>query len=374
MKNVRHVARILALVTTSGFLAATELAAQIPGLPQNPGQLPPRPLPTPIEAPVRTNDLRIVSLDPATGELRSFSLGETMTPENSIEVVLEYQLASHPDAVVSASLLAPGVRYTSSERSPNRVFDESGRVRKRLAIDCGPDTWEPIRNLQIQYRMFLPGGSPMLVEKTQALPHTVVCPRPEPTRPVARNEDALPPPGPEPTKPVARATDVVRPEAPAIDPGIAKRPSPSGIEPGIADRVGACPDPATVDLSARLVGRTDPSRGVGIVEIIGVVRNVGRAAYVSEPRQQRAELIEEQPGTAPRGVATQAFTNLAPNATRRLVHRRGWDTATEFQPRYRLRLVYEPDIRTDANPRNDDCGLDNNETVLEPARINALFR
>ena len=105
-----------------------------------------------------------------------------------------------------------------------------------------------------------------------------------------------------------------------------------------------------------------------------MIRNVGRAAYVSGPRQQSVELIEESPGTPPRAVASRTFTNLAPNGTLRLVHRRGWDTGTEFQPRYRLRLAYEPDIRTDANPRNDDCGLGNNEAVLEPERINALFR
>ena len=159
---------------------------------------------------------------------------------------------------------------------------------------------------------------------------------------------------------------------PSPDPGIVKRPPPAGLDPGVAEGVGACPDPATTVLFARLARKTAPTRG--FIQIVGIARNVSRAAYVSEPGQQTVELVEEQPGNPPRVVRTQAFTILAPNGTVRLVHRRGWDTSTEFQPRYRLRLVYDPDIRLDANPRNDDCGLGNNEAVLEPERINALFR
>lgn len=348
----------------------------------------------PLELP-RTDDLRIVSITPSAGEIQGASSGATLTAENSIEVVLEYDQVSSSDAVVSAALEAPGAgRITSFEASPNRVYEQHGRVRKRLAISCGPDVTDRVRDLRIHYWMFVPAGS-MLVDKEQSLSLTVLCEgaakmatpgpaarpgerHPQPSfedRPVTARADEMKIPD-RPVSPpaTARADDVVRRPVPSIDPGVAKLPSPAGLDPDVAERIGACADPATIDLAARLVGRTEPSRGVGIIEIVGVVRNVGRVAYVSDPRQQSVELIEEQPGVSPRAVEDRTFTNLAPNATVRLVHRRSWDTSTEFQPRYRLRIVYEPDIRSDANPRNDDCGLANNEAVLEPERINALFR
>jgi hypothetical protein len=290
----------------------------------------------------RPDDVRIVRILPRDGHVASVAPGgggPAWTAENSIHVLLEYDLNTVPRAVVAAGLDAPiGVQssYQRTEGSP-WVDRGSGRMEKRFAISCAPDSPERLRNLRLRYWMTVStsGGATRLVEKEQALPHTILC----------RNAGITAVSQP----PAARADDIVR-------------------------RLEACPDPAAGDLSARLVGRTDPSRGVGIIEIVGVVRNVGRAAYVSEPRQQSVELIEEQPGTPPRVVEDRTFTILAPNGTVRLVHRRGWDTATEFQPRYRLRIVYEPDIRTDANPRNDDCRLSNNDAVLEPGRINALFR
>ena len=344
-----------------------------------------------------TDDLRIVSINPRAGEIESASSGVTLTAENSVEVILEYDLESSPGAVVSAALEAPGAgRITSFESSPNRVYDEHGRVRKRLAISCGPDVSDRIRDLRVHYWMFVPAGS-TLVDKEQSLPHTVLCEAaakmatqgpvarpgervPQPSfedRPVAaRADDQIKTPDPPVSAPAAaRADDVVRRPVPSIDPGVAKLPSPAGLDPGVAERVGACADPAALSLSARLVARFgDHLESQGRIEIVGVVRNVGRAAYISDPRQQSVELIEEQPGSPPRVVQSRTFTNLSAGGQLRMVHPRFWDTAIEFQPRYRMLITYEPDIRTDANPRNDDCGLANNEAVLEPERINALFR
>lgn len=373
---------------------------------QEPGQVSGR---YPIADPdVRLDGLRVVRIDPSTGEIATARPGDLWTSENSILVTLDYDLASASCAMVNAAFRTDeaGPYPYSYQRNeyieegdcdPGNIPRGRGRVQKRLVLMCGRDSPDRIRDVRLYSEMILypTGRLPVtrLVEREQSLPHTVLCRRftgpgaaarlPDDAAPqafegqpaAARADDQIKAPD-RPVSPgaAARADDVVRRPAPSIDPGVAKRPLPEGLDPGVAERLGACADPAAVDLSARLVGRTDPSRGVGIIEIVGVVRNVGRAAYVSEPRQQSIELIEEQPGTPPRVVTDRMFTILAPNGTETLVHRRGWDTSTEFQPRYRLRNVYEPDIRTDANPRNDDCGLANNEAVLEPERINALFR
>ncbi|MGH7563272.1 MAG: hypothetical protein ACREK5_02480 [Gemmatimonadota bacterium] len=368
------------------------------------GQVPGR---YPISDPdARLDALRVVRIDPGSGEIRSASPGDLWTSENSILVTLDYDLASAACAMVNAGFrtdeAAPypysyqrNEHIEEGECDPGNVPRGRGRVQKRLVLMCGRDSPDRIRDVRLYSEMILPTGRlpvTRLVQNEQPLAHTVLCRITGPGA-VARLPDDDPPPSFEgqpaaarvddqikvPDRPVspaaaARADDVVRPRAPVIDPGVARRPPPAKIHPGVAEGLGACTDPATVDLFPRLVGRTEPSRGVGIIEIVGVVRNIGRAAYVSDPRQQSVELIEEQPGISPKAVEDRTFTNLAPNATVRLVHRRSWDTSTEFQPRYRLRIVYEPDIRIDANPRNDDCGLANNEAVLEPERINALFR
>lgn len=293
-----------------------------------------------------TDDLRIVSLDPRTGTIRSWTSGETLHRDNSLEVVLEYELASAPDAVVSATLVAPGGagRVSTAEESPNRVYDSEGRVRKRLALGCPPEAIGTVGDLRMRYWMYVPGAEP-LVEKTEPLGVTVRCPGPVSPGAVARPDVKIP--GRPVSPPAAsRQVDVARP--------------------------AACPDPAAVELDVRLEGRTARTRG--FVELVGRVRNIGGEAFLSERGQQTLELVEEAPGAAPRVIETASFATLAPGVTTRILHRRHWDTAIEFKPRFRLRIAYEPDIRTDGNPRNDDCRLDNNEAVLEPARIDALFR
>lgn len=356
----------------------------------------------------RLDNLRVVRIDPGSGEIASVSPGDLWTSENSILVTLEYDLASATCAMVNAGFRtdeAGPYPYSyqrneyieEGECDPGNVPRGRGRVQKRLVLMCGRDSPDRIRDVRLYSEMvhYPTGRLPVtrLVENEQPLSHTILCQGITGPGAAARLPDNDPPPSFEdrppaariddqikvPDRPVspaaaARADDVVRPKAPVIDPGVARRPPPEKVHPGVAEGLGACTDPATVNLFPRLVARTEPSRGVGIIEIVGVVRNIGQAAYVSDPRQQSVELIEEQPGISPTAVEDRTFTNLAPNATVRLVHRRSWDTSTEFQPRYRLRIVYEPDIRTDANPRNDDCGLANNEAVLEPERINALFR
>ncbi|MGH8950790.1 MAG: hypothetical protein ACRDX9_05135 [Acidimicrobiia bacterium] len=345
-----------------------------------------------------TNDLRVVRIDPPTGNLIASDGTGVWTRENGIWVTLAYEVntvsRARLDALVLTSAASGGLtshRTYLDPEYPERHVTGSGVARIRISISCDPDSPGRIRDLRLAATMRSDGSRTPLVRKEQSLPHTLRCI--SGPGPVVRQDERIPPRLPEgppaaakpsqriqprdrPVSPPAAAPidEVAHPTAPSIDPRVGEIPPPVEIDPGVVEGIGACTDPATVDLSPRLVGRTDPSRGVGIIEIVGTVRNVGRAAYVSEPAQQGVKLVEEQPGTPPRIVADQTFTLLAPNRTVRLVHRRSWDTAIEFQPRYRLRITYEPDIRTDANPRNDDCRLDNNEAVLEPERINALFR
>ena len=64
-------------------------------------------------------------------------------------------------------------------------------------------------------------------------------------------------------------------------------------------------------------------------------------------------------------VSQKDFPNLAAGEELRLVYERDWNAyvppgATSAFPIYRLQIVYDPDIASDGNPRNDDCGGGNN--------------
>lgn len=46
----------------------------------------------------------------------------------------------------------------------------------------------------------------------------------------------------------------------------------------------------------------------------------------------------------------------------------------EFPPSYMLEIGYDPDIRIDGNPNNDDCRLGNNRLERSGAEVRAPFR
>lgn len=153
-----------------------------------------------------------------------------------------------------------------------------------------------------------------------------------------------------------------------------KLPVNPRINPKVLERATACADPATVDLTGNLVSRSSRWPAFqGTIDIVGVVRNVGRANYVSGRGQQSVELLEESPGETPRVVRTASFTNLNAGGDVRVTYQRDWDVAREFPPRYMLRISYGPDIRIDGNAANDDCRLNNNEATIEPRQIDVLF-
>ena len=57
---------------------------------------------------------------------------------------------------------------------------------------------------------------------------------------------------------------------------------------------------------------------------------------------------------------------------------RAWNSSSpaegEFPPTYTLSIAYDPDIRMDSNPDNDDVNERNNRTEKSGTPINDLFR
>lgn len=137
-----------------------------------------------------------------------------------------------------------------------------------------------------------------------------------------------------------------------------------------------CPDPAAKTLDFEIVSRTGDFRGR--VRIVGVVKNLGRAAYESGPNQQSVQLWEDVQGASERQpVASQAFQDLAPNQEVRVSYERDWNASSpaegEFPPSYILMISYDPDIQMDGNEANDDCRAGNNRKERSGMDINAMF-
>jgi hypothetical protein len=155
-------------------------------------------------------------------------------------------------------------------------------------------------------------------------------------------------------------------------------PSPAGTKTVGAPPVG--PDPAAVAIHFGIVSRSDRWPNTqGIVEIVGVVKNVGQAPYRSNAGQQEALLYELQGAgdRNPKLVARKAFQNLAPGQEVRVGFRRSWNSSSpaegEFPPLYRLVIGYDPDIRLDGNAANDDVNVHNNVKTREGSDINRMF-
>lgn len=168
----------------------------------------------------------------------------------------------------------------------------------------------------------------------------------------------------------APKTPVVQPVNP-VNPAIREATQPVLKAPITKTPVGPCPDLAAQAIDFRLVTRK--TQFEGMVEIVGIVKNISTAAYESRPGQQSALLYE---GT--RLVKQQNFQNLMPGQELRLSYTRHWNSSSpaegEFAPTYKLWLSFDPDIRLDGNPKNDDCRATNDRRERSGADINALFR
>lgn len=127
------------------------------------------------------------------------------------------------------------------------------------------------------------------------------------------------------------------------------------------------PDPRADSIDFELVAVESDTTGV--VRVTGVVINNGQSAFESGEGQQDVFLYEGE-----QLVATQPFVNLDVDETVEVVYERDWNVSSEFKPSdYRLVISYDPDIRLDGNPDNDDCATDNNELTRGTGDIDALF-
>lgn len=150
------------------------------------------------------------------------------------------------------------------------------------------------------------------------------------------------------------------------------------IRPNLKDlqELLAQPDPAAIAVDFRLVRRT--GRFTGQVEIVGTIRNVGTADFISGKGQQGIQLYEEVPGARPRLVASLPFERLNQGAELQIRYTREWNASSpaegEFPPTYRLQISYDPDIVLDGNPKNDDSNWRNNSRERSGSAINDLLR
>ncbi|ACI21234.1 MULTISPECIES: hypothetical protein [Thermodesulfovibrio] len=137
-----------------------------------------------------------------------------------------------------------------------------------------------------------------------------------------------------------------------------------------------CPDPAVQRIDFTVVSKT--SQFSGKVRITGVVKNMGVEPYISGPNQQAVYLYEIPMGGKANLVATKKFQNLNPGQEITVSYERNWNASSpsegEFPPSYRVVIAYDPDIRMDSNPKNDDCNMNNNQKERSGTEINALFR
>lgn len=125
----------------------------------------------------------------------------------------------------------------------------------------------------------------------------------------------------------------------------------------------ACPDPATVEIGVANI-RSRLRSGVTYYDfdIVGTIRNVGRGEWSSGRGQQFASLVRNS--GASQTLVSRDFTRLSPGASFALASRMSLAASEEFPPDLELAIGYDPDIRLDGNPANDDCRMGNNSRRL----------
>lgn len=358
--------------------------------------------------------LRIERIDPATGELAGAPESgglSALTAENSIGVTIRYRLESADQATIAFALVVPGMSLTIRGDDRHRVSRGTGNHTTRLGIMCPTDSPDVIRGLELQIQLRASGST--LATETRSLPHTVRCraaggtpdepppdeaddptpgpvavPQAAPIHPAPRGADAIQAPPAKQPLPTPVVPDLLAPQPrPAPGPQADVRtltplpPPPQG-----------CPDPAVVSLTASVVRRYHsifapfPVTG-GLVEIVGVIRNVGPVRYESSPPMQEAALMWARQPQCIRSVLgdvctpgggtaeVEGFHFLGPGQETEVRHRIPWNLADASQPNYTLeiRYRYDPSSGSDDRPSNDDCNPGNNRRDLRGEEITRLF-
>lgn len=132
-----------------------------------------------------------------------------------------------------------------------------------------------------------------------------------------------------------------------------------------------CRDPKAMGLKFSVVAKDakwPTTRGT--IRVTGTVKNVGNAAFESDPKQASVQLLEERPGARAELRTQRSMGRLDVGATMDVTYQRAWDTAAEFPSKFILLIVYDPDIQLDANKKNDDCNAGNNRAELPGDLIN----
>jgi len=145
---------------------------------------------------------------------------------------------------------------------------------------------------------------------------------------------------------------------------------PNAINPRTLPKAGFV-DLAVQDMSVK-VDRSYPG-GSADLSIILNVKNVGTVDFVSNEGQQVIQLLsrtwtwsllanEPLPTTIRAGEMKSFLFRGVPGR---------WNPGTAIESSFLARLAFDPDIRMDSNPENDDARKSNNSATLTRSDINA---
>jgi hypothetical protein len=178
---------------------------------------------------------------------------------------------------------------------------------------------------------------------------------------------------PSPSKPTTMPSDKKAPTTPMLKdpvktPGL---PSPA-LKPGVPPRAG-CPDPA-VTLRVGWPGRN--ADGTYTFRLLASIVNQGSVPFRSQRRQTHITLNE-----GPRVLLSEVWASpalntvdLAPGAGASAVALvANWNSRSEFLADFTAQISYDPDIRMDSNPENDDCNASNNIARLSVAEVRRIL-
>lgn len=232
-------------------------------------------------------------------------------------------------------------------RSDGRTSEMLGYVetRKTLPGTAVPEAWFtvpasfPLGETQI---FFEDAVAPRVSARSNLVPFTVTAPPP-----LARTLERPLPPNQTPT-----GTNVPPGANPALTPHTLR------LE---------CPDPAIDRIDISVLSR-DVRSFEARVRISAVIKNRGLALYDSNPRQQSATLY-----VGDSQVGSVDFPRLAPGQQVVVSYDTAWLAAREFPPAVRAQLSYDPGIRTDGIPANDDCNLTNNRLSRPGDEVNRII-
>lgn len=122
-------------------------------------------------------------------------------------------------------------------------------------------------------------------------------------------------------------------------------------------------DPAVTDISFRYLKPTTGDK----IQVVVTVKNLGLMNYESGSNQQNVQLWEEYSGSNRKMVKLFPFQNLNASASFSFSYERPvFKPSDEFPPHYKAMIVYEPDILSDNNTKNDDSNAANNSLTKNP--------